>query len=465
MSKKIKTMKRLFMPESVAVVGASEKFHKLGYHVMKSLINGEFKGKIIPINPSASQIMGIKAYPSITQYKEKIDLVIIAVPVKFVFQVLDECYQKKVGGIVLITAGFKEIDDPEGARLQGLLKKKADDYEIPIIGPNTFGMINLNHNLNASFTPEFSFIKKGNISLISQSGGMAHLIGFLSQEYNLGFSKIVGIGNRINVDFSEMLYYLKDDPETKVIALYIEGTDDPPSMLKAIKQTYKEKPIIAYKTGSSKTADMASKSHTGSIAGRYDIYIGALKQAGAIVVNTTEELVDTAKALSLSTVVEGNRIAVLSGQAGPAIAASDVIEGHELILPTFTKDTQKTINKFIPPLAIRTNPVDMGPAWYDVNAIQKVIDAVMKDKSIDAIILLIMYASANIKAIEGIKDLLLKWKQEKPVISCLSAPSGIWDEEIRYLEEKGAIVNYPTPERAAKVVRNLWEYKRLISRR
>ena len=455
-------MKRLFNPESVAVIGASNKFDKLGFHVMKSLTTGGYKGKIIPVNPSAKEIMGIKAYPSISAYSGSIDLAIIAVPARFVFQIFDECHEKDVGGVVLITAGFREIEDPEGAKNQEILKQKADSYGIPVIGPNTFGMINFWHNLNASFTPEFSLTKKGDIALVSQSGGMSHLLSFLSQRHNVGYSKIVGIGNRLNVDFYEMILFLKDDLHTKVIALYIEGIDNPMPMIRAIKDMHKSKPVVAYKTGSSKSSNLASKSHTGSIAGRYEIYIGALRQAGAIVVNTAEELMDTAKALSQSSIPDGNRVAVLSGQAGPGIAASDMAERVGLELPPFTEKTQKRINELLPPMAIRTNPVDMGPAWYDASATREIIDVAMRDENIDAVILLIMYASANIKAVEGIKEMLLEWKQRKPIITCISAPAGIWDKEVSFLEENKALTNYPSPERAAQALGNLWEYKKIL---
>ncbi len=464
MNRKIENIKRLFNPRSVAVVGASDKFDKLGFHVMKSLINGGFSGRIISINPGKKEIMGIKAYPSILEYDGEIDLVVIVVPARLVSKLLDECHKKDVGGVVLITAGFKEIDDPEGAKAQDMLKEKAESYAIPVIGPNTFGIVNLMNDLNASFTPEFSLTKKGNIALVSQSGGMCHVIAPLSQRWNVGFSKIVGIGNRLNVDFYEMIQFLKDDPDTKVIALYIEGTEDPLRMIQAIKGVHKKKPIIAYKTGVSKKADEASKSHTGSIAGRYEIYIGALRQAGAIVVNSTEELIDAAKALSTSTIPKGNRVAILSGQAGPAMAAADMAERVGLSIPNFTSKTQKKINELLPPMAIRTNPVDMGPAWYDPEATRKIIDVAMRDENIDATILLITYASANVKAPEGIIDMLRQWGQRKPVISCLCAPKGIWDREIDILEDSKAITNYPTPERAARAISYLLEYKRIISR-
>lgn len=463
-NKKMRNMKRLFKAGSVAVIGASEKFDKLGFHVMKTLTNGGFKGKIIPVNPTAKEVMGIKAYPSIMSYDGDIDLAIIAVPAKFVFQLFDECHEKDVGGIILITAGFKEIDDPEGAKSQDLLREKAESYEIPVIGPNTFGMINLSCDLNASFTPEFSLTKKGDIALVSQSGGMSHLISFLSHRLNVAFSKIVGIGNRLNVDFYEMLMFLKDDPDTKVIALYIEGTDNPIPMIEAIKDIHKQKPIIAYKTGSSQSGDRASRSHTGSLAGNYEIYIGALRQAGAIVVNSAEELLDAAKALSTSSIPDGVNVAVLSGQAGPGMAASDMAEKMGFVISNFTQQTQDRINQLLPPMAIRTNPVDMGPAWYDAAATKEIINVAMRDKNIDGVILLIMYASANIKAVAGITKMLKEWKQKKPILACISAPPGIWDEEIKILEDSKAITNYPSPERAARALRYLWDYKKIISR-
>ncbi len=462
MNKKMENMKRLFEPKSVAVVGASEKFDKLGFHVMKSLKECGFSGEIIPINPNAKKIFGIKAYPSIRSYPGRIDLAIVAVPERFVSEVFDQCHEKDVGGIVLITAGFREIDDPEGERKQMLLREKAERYSIPVIGPNTFGIVNLSYGLNASFTPEFSLTKKGNVALVSQSGGMSHLISFLSQRQDIGFSKIVGVGNRLNVDFYEMLLFLKDDPETNVIALYIEGIDNPRPMIEAIKDVSKKKPVIAYKTGSSKTSNQASKSHTGSLAGRYELYIGSLKQAGAIVVENVEELLDAAKAFSKSSVPNGNRIAILSGQAGPGIAAADIAEKFGLEIPRFTERTQEKINSLLPPMAIRINPVDMGPAWYDKEATKKIIDVAIRDENIDAAVILIMYASANIGAVDGIKDMLIEWNQKKPVLTCISSPSGIWERQIEELEEKKAIVNYPTPERAAKSCGFLWEYKRRV---
>jgi acyl-CoA synthetase (NDP forming) len=363
-----------------------------------------------------------------------------------------------VKGIVLITAGFKEIDDPAGADLHEEIAGIANEAGIPVIGPNTFGMINFHADLNASFTPEFSRLKKGGICLVSQSGGISHLLGFMAMRADVGFSKIVGLGNRLNVDFAQMLEYLMDDSDTKVIVLYIEGVDAPRDLIESAKKYNGKKPIIAYKTGKGMVGDQASLSHTGSMAGRHEIYTGALTQAGILTVDNTETLLDTAKAMASCPIPHSPGMAVLSGQAGPGMAACDLCVEQGLKIVQFTKKTQQKVNELLPPLALRTNPVDMGPAWYDSSAIEGIVRAVMDDDNVGGILFLMMFASANVDALRGIRGLLEKWGQQKPVISCILSPPGIWDEQIRALEESGALVNYPTPERATRAMTNLWKY-------
>ena len=214
--------------------------------------------------------------------------------------------------------------------------------------------------------------------------------------------------------------------------------------------------------GRSSTGDKASQFHTGSLAGKHEIYEGAFRQAGILTVQSSEELLDTAKALALSSLPEGSSVAVLSGQAGPGMSACDVCEMEGLSILPFTEETQKKVESLLPPLAIRTNPVDMGPAWYDSAAIKGIVQAVLEDRNIDALILCIMFASANRASVGILSDLLLQRRWDKTVICCISSPIGIWGEEIKRLEESG-IPNYPTPERAAKALANLVRYKRLRS--
>lgn len=455
-------LKAVFNPETVAVIGASENPAKLGYHVMRSLTSGGFEGRIVPINPGSKEIMGIPSSPSIDGFPGSIDLAIVVVPAGVVPQIFEECERKAVKGIVLITAGFKEIDDPSGAQHQMALAQIARRAGIPVIGPNTFGMINLHRDLNASFTPEFSWAQKGGLSLVSQSGGISHLFAFMAMRQGVGLSKIVGLGNRLNVDFAEILPYLADDPETEVIALYLEGMDEPKRLMEAARANMGKKPIVAFKTGNSETGDEASLSHTGSMAGNQGVYEGALRQVGILCVDNIQSLLDLAQALAVCPPPEGPRIAVLTGQAGPGMAACDVCEAEGLKTPPFKSETQAIINGLLPPLAIRTNPVDMGPAWYDSLSIHGIIKAVMEESNIDGIILLMMFASANREAVANISDLLIEWNQKKPVVTCLVSPPGVWDRQVADLGKAGAIFNLPTPERAAKVMAGLYQYEKLV---
>ncbi len=460
MEKKWEALNAIFNPKSVAVIGASDNPGKLGSHVMRSLAEGKYPGKIFPVNPGKDEILGVKAYPSLRQVPEEVDLSIIVLPAEQVPKIITECKEKGVKGIVLITAGFKEIEDKKGEILQREITDLANQFEIKIIGPNTFGIVNLHLPLNASFTPEFSQVKEGEISFVSQSGGMSHLMAFLSMRNQVGMSKIIGLGNRCNVDFAEMVGYLIEDPKTKVIAMYLEGIDDPRRLVETAKRMMGKKPIVAYKVGRSHTSDSASQFHTGSLAGKHEIYEAAFRQAGMLTVGSTEELLDAAKALALSSLPDGKKVAVLSGQAGPGMAACDVCEMEGLLLPPFSVSTQKKIEELLPPLAIRTNPVDMGPAWYDSGAIKGIVQAVLEDENIDSIILCIMFASANRASVGTLSDLLRERKTNKPVICCISSPAGIWDEEIKLLEQSG-IPNYPTPERAAKALANLVRFRKI----
>jgi acyl-CoA synthetase (NDP forming) len=459
---KLSNMETLFKPRSIAVIGASDKSTKLGFHVMLSLTRGGFPGRIVPINPGSKEIMGHEALPSISDVPGKIDLAIVVLPAALVPAIFEECLVKGVKAIVLITAGFKEIDDPRGAELHKQLAAIMSGTLVPVIGPNTFGMINLRARLNASFTPEFSLMRNGVIGLVSQSGGMCHLISFLAVRDDIGFSKIVGIGNRLNVDFREMVDYLMQDNDTEVIALYMEGIDRPRGLIETAKAHRGKKPIIAYKTGVGEIGDQASRSHTGSLAGNEEIYSGAFGQAGILRVDSVETLLDTAKAMAVSPALKGPGVAVLSSQAGPGLAGADICQRAGLSIVPFSGKTQREINAILPPLAMRVNPVDMGPAWYNSEATVGILQAVMRDENVSGILLFMMFASANVDSIKGLSFLLKVRDQRKPIITCLSAPPGIWDEHIKRYEQAGILTNFPTPERAARVMINLNRYRDLV---
>jgi acyl-CoA synthetase (NDP forming) len=281
---------------------------------------------------------------------------------------------------------------------------------------------------------------------------------------NVGISKIVGLGNRLNVDFPDMVTYLMEDEETRVIVLYLEGLDEARRLMETVRAKKGVKPVIAYKTGRAGTSDRASLSHTGSLAGKHEVYEGALRQAGVLPVETTESLLDVARAFGTCPMPRGRRVAVLSGQAGPGMAACDVCEAEGLEIVSFSPATQSIINELLPPLALRTNPVDMGPAWYNASATAGILRAVLEDEQVDAVLLLMMFASANREAVPGIAELFGGWRQAKPLVTCLVSPPGIWDEQVEQMEDAGVLCNFPTPERAAKALASLWHYARLRDR-
>ncbi|MGB5931979.1 MAG: CoA-binding protein, partial [Anaerolineae bacterium] len=338
-------LEAIFNPESVAVIGASRNPGKLGYHVMKSLTKGGFKGEIFPINPRERELFEFGAYASVLEVPQQVDLAIIVLPAQMVPEIFKQCAEKGVRGIILITAGFKEIEDDYGWQLQDEITKLANEAGIKVIGPNTFGVINLEAGLNASFTPEFSEVERGGISLVSQSGGMAHLIAFMALEEHVGFNKIIGVGNRCNVDFADLLEYLVEDQGTQVIAMYMEGIDNLQLLIEVAQRARGEKPIIVYKVGRAHISDKASRFHTGSLAGQYETYQEAFKRAGMLAVYGSEELLDTAKTLVSCPLPRGNKVAVLSGQAGLAMTACDVCEEKGLVLAVFSEETQRTIQR------------------------------------------------------------------------------------------------------------------------
>lgn len=461
MERKVKNMEAIFFPRTVALVGASDNSKKLGFDVLNSLKNGEYKGKIFPINPRKREIMGLKAYPSLRQTPEAIDLAVIVVPASMVLEVIRECVEVKVRGVVLISGGFKEIENDLGAQLQSEIANLADGAGIPVIGPNTFGILNRKIGLNASFSLELSGVKGGNVGLLTQSGGMAHIITYLSMSSNLGLGKIMGLGNRCNIDFPQAISYLMEDADTKVIGVYLEGIDNPRLLIDVAKKHRGRKPIVIYKSGQSKRSEKAALSHTGSLAGRHEIYVGGFCQAGMLWVDSTEELIDTLKVLNFLPLPQDGTAVIVSGQGGPAITSSDVCEKMGLTLAPFNPSTQDMINGVLPPLTMRSNPLDLGPSWNNVESLKSILRIVLEDRYISAVLLIIVYGPANRHFIRELSGLLMEWKTRKPVVSCFSYPSEKWAKDIEDLEDACALVNYPTPERAARAISNLWKYQKI----
>ncbi len=443
-------------------MGASDDATKLGYQVMKSLVEGGFPGRIFPVNPGRNEVWGLPAYAAVGEIPNKVDLAIMAVPARHVMRVLADCRTKRVPGALVITAGFKEIEDKSGGRLQEEIARFATDAGIAIIGPNTFGLLDVHGSLNASFTPELSRLEPGGIGFVSQSGGISHLVGFISMREHIGFSKVVGLGNRCNVEFSHLVDYLAEDPDTRVIALYIEGLDTPRTLIETCARLRGKKPVVVYKAGRSGASDKASQFHTGSLAGSYEIYRGAFRQARMLTVESAEELLDTAHVLATCPLPKGNAVAVLSGQAGLGMVASDVCAREGLALPPFSPLTRNRIEALLPPLSIRSNPVDLGPAWANPDAARGIVEAALEDTKVHSVILCMVYASVNRTAAHEMAKVIRNSARRKPVLTCFCAPPGLWEEDIAEVLESGG-ANFPTPDRAGRALGNLVRYSQIVN--
>jgi len=453
-----------FYPQRVVIIGVSSSSKKMGYHVLKSLKECGFKGKVFVVNPKHEEVLGVKAYPSLEAISEPIDLAILVIPSKEVIEVLRECGKKRVKCVLVISSGFSESDLFEGEELQRNLKKVAEEEGIRIIGPNTFGFVNLDGDLNASFTPSFSLLKKGGVSLLSQSGGICHLILAYAIRENIGLNKIVGLGNRVNTDFWDLLSYLNRDESTKSIALYLEGVEEPRRLLEAIKDTIKFKPIVVHKAGKSQKADKAAKSHTGSLAGPYKVYQGALKQYGAILAKDPLELIAMAETLSLQSPLRGNRIGVISLVAGLGMVILDLLEENGFEVANFSELTQKRLFELMPPYTIRTNPVDLGYIANNKELCGEVIKTVFEDENVDGVILSYIYSWSEDfleLPVEAICEAISKTK--KPSVMCLDTPPGIWEEERRRLKEAGLPI-FTRPDFAVRALLGLWQYGRIRER-
>jgi len=453
------SVREVLNPKSVAVVGASSNPIKVGNSVLKSLTNNP-NLKVYPVNPKLSKIDGLKVYSSISAISFPIDLTVIAVPRDKVIPAVKESVSKGAKGIVIISSGFREADDPRGSLLQNELTKICKETGVRIFGPNIFGFANLVSNVNASFTPMFSKLKKGHVAVVSQSGGICH---YLMHNYidDLGFSYIIHVGNRCDVDFPEVLKFLKKDSQTKVITLYIEGVDDARELYQTISEVTKVKPVIALKAGRSHIADKTSKSHTGSLSGNYQLYRCALRQAGAIVVDTSIELLDLAKTLTLFQKVKPGGVAIIAIQAGLGFMALDVIEEAGGIVAQFKPETLGVLHELLPTITMRDNPIDIAFSSLSLETLESVLETVSRDKSVGLILFAYAAAPPTWTIPPEVMSNIFE-KLEKPAMIVYSSTPEDFGKFKSEMERFG-VPTYSSLERAAKIAAITSRYSSQLS--
>ncbi len=447
-----------FNPSGVAVIGASRTRGKVGYEVIRNVIECGYPGKVFPVNPNAKRIFGLTCYPSVEDIGETVDLAVITVPARIVPDVVEKCGKAGVKGVVVISAGFKEIGY-EGAKLEEKLVSIVKEYGMRLLGPNVVGIIDTFTPLNASFTAKTPL--KGNIAFASQSGAMLTSILDWALSEGIGFSKIISLGNKADLDESDVIEALAEDNKSKVILLYLEDVRRGQRFFDVAKKVVKKKPVIVLKSGRSEAGARAVSSHTGSLAGSDRAYNTAFEQIGVLRIDEVEDLFNLAVAFSKQPVPDGEGIAIVTNAGGPGIIATDACERSGVKLARFKSDTIEALRSILPPAAAIYNPVDvLGDA--DDARYKAALEAVLNDSNV-AGCLVILTPQAMTKAMETAVALVELGKiYRKPILASFMGGEEVL-EASKLLVESG-IPCYLFPEKAVKALSSMFRYAKIIKK-
>jgi len=445
----MKNLDRIFNPKSVAIIGASSKEKSVGFGLVKNILTGKEIRQVFFVNPNQREVLGEKTFNKITDIPAEIDLAVIAVPAPSVSQVIDDCCNKKVGGIIVISAGFNEMGKDGEARQSDILEK-VRRAGIPMVGPNCLGVIRTKNKLNASFAPATP--KNGNVAFISQSGALLDII--VDGAEKLGMSYAISYGNEADVTLNDLLEWLEKDDDTKVIALYVEAISNGREFMEIAKRITKVKPIIAIKAGKSEAVSRVVKSHTGSLAGDYQTYKAVFKQTGIIEADSIEELIDISKVLSWQPACQ-NFFAVVTNGGGCGVMASDYCKEQGINLANLSQEIVDKISNSsdMSSLWSKSNPVDIigdaSPSRYKV-----AIEAVLSQNNVGGLIVIqapqiMTDPMENAKIIVEAKKLF----PEKPVI-CFLLGGEISRDAVDFLENNN-IPNYSELKRGIIAIKSL----------
>jgi acyl-CoA synthetase (NDP forming) len=380
-----KDLSPIFQPRSIALVGVPRGFEP-GKVFLQGLLDQGYPGKIFPVNPRADFIDGLRSYPSVKEIPEDIDLAILLVPAPLVLPALEQCGEKKVRAAVIYSSGFAETGDREGKKREEEILRVACNYGISLIGPNCMGVYAPNHRL--AFFPGLPK-EKGKVGMISQSGSLAILFSRMAGARGIYFSKIISSGNESDLNSSDFLSFLKDDPETEIIGAYLEGVKDGPAFLAALREAARKKPVILWKAGRTPKGARAAFSHTGSLAGSGMAWEAVKNQARILMVREAEEFLDVLTGFYYLPRKAGKRLAILSGPGGPAVAAADACEEFGLEVADLLEETRSRLKSVIPPTGTSArNPVDLGLASvFQVDLYWRAAEIVGRDPGVDILIL------------------------------------------------------------------------------
>ena len=447
----------IFNPSSVAVIGASNTPGRWGYSVLACILKlSRFRGEVYPVNPKDSIVQGLKAFKAVTDIPGSVDLAIIVVNAGLAVDVFRTCIEKKVGGAVIITAGFAETG-PEGARLQQELAGLSEKSGIPFVGPNCMGIWTSSVGLNLCFS---KMVRPGPIAFISQSGTMGDYLFDISQARKYGFSKFVSSGNQASLEVSDYLEYLADDEDTRVVVLYLEGVKSGSRLVEAAKKATRKKPVLVYKIGETKEGARAASTHTASLTGSSEVFAAICKQTGMLLCDNMLEMFDFAEALGHQPLPRGNRIGIVSGGGGFCVVSTEACVKAGLSVPVLDENTRNEILKHMYDFSpAPNNPVDMIAIKGNL-AYSTVIDIMARQDYIDGLIIMPPYARFYRKASGGdMKELVdccmmiaeIPKKYKKPVVAFSTRE---YSETAMYeILKGGKIPFFESPETCARAMK------------
>ncbi|MFO8057032.1 MAG: acetate--CoA ligase family protein [bacterium] len=448
----------IFRPRAIAIVGASREEDSFGARVVRCLLEGRYQGPLYPVNPKARVINSLPCYRRVEDIPGPVDLAVVVVPAARVQKAVEQCANKGVKAIVVLSSGFKEVGS-KGEELERKLLKLVRKHDLRLVGPNCMGVINTEPEvrMNATFAP--AAMGPGRIAFLSQSGAMGVAILKYARELFLGLSMFISVGNKADVSANDLLEYWKNDPATEAVLLYMEGVGNPRRFIQIAREITPRKPVIAVKAGRTASGIQAADSHTGDIEApkvtvSTDAAADALfRQCGVIRVHTLEEMFDLARAIINQPLPAGNSVAVLTNGGGPGIMASDALEGMELEVPPLDPRTIAELENFLPGEASLKNPVDMradaGPELY-----RRSIPLLLEDPNIDALLVIHVefeYGEVSRAILDQARG------ADKPVLVCLMGGSA--EDPGRRLLQENNIPVYSFPESACRVVRHLSNYR------
>ena len=441
----------LFSPSCIAILGVSRKQGGVGRDILSNLIEGGYEGRLVPVNPQATKILNLSCYPSLTDYKEKIDLSIIAVPTQAVLQAVKESVTAGAKAIIVVSSGFKEVDET-GATLEKEIAGFCRIHKVRLLGPNCLGVINTENRMNASFAGTMPL--PGNISMFSQSGGLCIALLDLAMKRHLGISKLISVGNKADITESDLLRSLAQDEQSKVILGYLEDIVNGNDFVKSATEASREKPVIIFKSGITEAGLRAASSHTGVLAKPDIAYGAAFKRSGVIRADTFEALLDFGAAFALQPLPRGNRVLIITNAGGPGIMAADAIENAGLQVATLSRNTAMALRQKLPEEARTGNPVDvLGDA--DTEQYVEAINTAQRDPEVDAIII-ILTPQAMTSSAETARAMASSINGGKPVLAVFMGG----DDVISGRQELVAagLPDYPSPDRAVAALKAMYEY-------